>query len=152
MTSATRSTEHATFAVERHIDAEPARVWAAWSDAAAKRAWFAPPNPDVRTDYTLNFGVDEHARTELADGTVYDFDAVYVDVVDGVRFVYTYDMHCNGERISVSVATVELLADGDATTVVVTEQGVYLDGLDKPAYREHGIGEQLAALDGSLHG
>lgn len=150
MTNSTRSTEYATFTVERTYSADPARVWAAWTDADIKQQWFTLPTPDVTTEYSLDFGTDEHARTTLPDGTVFDFDASYVDVVDGVRFVYTYDMLWNGQRISVSVATVEFHADGEGTKVAVTEQGVYLDGLDQPGFRETGIGEQLANLGGVL--
>jgi uncharacterized protein YndB with AHSA1/START domain len=150
MTRTTRSTEHATFTVERRYAAAPSRVWTAWTQEEAKRQWFVMPSPEVKTDYQLDFGVEEHARTTLPDGTVYDFDATYVDVIAGERFVYTYDMHCNGERISVSVATVELRADGAGTMVVVTEQGVYLDGLDQPQFREVGVGEQLEHLGAVL--
>lgn len=144
------STEHATFTVERTYPVDPKRVWEAWTTEEGKRRWFTLPAPDVATDYRLDFGTSEHARTTFADGTVYDFDATYVDVVDGERFVSTYDMHCDGARISVSVATVELRPHGLGTTVTVTEQGVYLDGLDRPSYREGGVTEQLDKLGQSL--
>jgi uncharacterized protein YndB with AHSA1/START domain len=152
MTSTTRSTEHATFTVVRQYNAAPEQVWSAWADEAAKREWFTMPSPEIKTDYRLDFGVDEHARTTLPDGTTYDFDATYIDVVEGERFVYTYDMHCNGERISVSVATVEIRPEGRGSAVAVTEQGVYLDGLDQPQFRETGIAEQLEKLAGVLDG
>jgi hypothetical protein len=33
---------------------------------------------------------------------------------------------------------------------VLTEQGAYLDGLEDPAWREQGTGQQLDALDTEL--
>jgi len=37
-------------------------------------------------------------------------------------------------------------AAGDGTKLTLTEQGVFLDGLDNPAEREHGTGELLNTL------
>ncbi len=56
------------------------------------------------------------------------------------------------ERISVSVATVEFQAAGAGTKLTMTEQGVFLDGLDTPAEREHGTGELLDTLATYLQG
>jgi uncharacterized protein YndB with AHSA1/START domain len=44
------------------------------------------------------------------------------------------------------VATVVFEAVGDGTKLTMTEQGVFLDGLDSPAEREHGTGELLNQL------
>lgn len=47
-----------------------------------------------------------------------------------------------------SVATVEFTdGDGDgATLLTYTEQGVYLDGLDRPEWRRGGVGTHLDHL------
>ena len=60
--------------------------------------------------------------------------------------MHTYEMYLDDARISVSVATVVLEAVGDGTKLTLTEQGVFLDGLDSPAEREHGTGELLNTL------
>ena len=52
--------------------------------------------------------------------------------------------------MSVSVTTVELLADGAGTRLRYTEQGVFLDGEDKPELREHGTTELLDKLGEAL--
>ena len=70
----------------------------------------------------------------------------YQDIVPDERIVSTYDMHMNGERISVSLATTELKPEGNGTRLVYTEQGAFLDGYDTPAQREHGTRELLEAL------
>jgi uncharacterized protein YndB with AHSA1/START domain len=66
------------------------------------------------------------------------------------RIVYTYDMHRDKTRISVSLATVELQPKGDGTKLIFTEQGAFLDGEDKPEYREQGTGGLLDALEAEL--
>ena len=54
------------------------------------------------------------------------------------RIVYCYEMYAGGDRMSVSVATVDILPDGTGTKLTYTEQGVFLDGIDKPEAREEG--------------
>ena len=76
----------------------------------------------------------------------FTYDALYQDIVDDERIVYSYEMTMNGRRISVSVATLEFLADGGGTRLILTEQGAYLDGLDTNAARQQGTEELLDAL------
>ncbi len=52
----------------------------------------------------------------------------------------------DGRRISVSVATVELLDEDHGTRLVYTEQGAYLDDLDRPEWRQQGTEGQLDRL------
>jgi uncharacterized protein YndB with AHSA1/START domain len=148
-----RSTKHATFVIERTYDATPDRVFAAWSDQAAKGRWFGPPEKPEGS-YSLDFRVGgrEHLIIAVPDGPSYSFDALYQDIVDGQRIVYTYDMHLDEQRISVSVATVEIEAAGAATKLTLTEQGVFLDGLDDPAEREHGTNVLMDTLGQRLAG
>jgi len=142
-----RSTVHSTFVIERTYSASPERVVAAWSDQAAKAQWFGPAEKHADS-YSLEFreGGREHLSVPTPDGVVYSFDAVYADIVPGQRIVHTYDMHRDDARISVSVATIEFEAVGDTTRLTLTEQGVFLDGLDTPAEREHGTKVMLDAL------
>jgi hypothetical protein len=59
-------------------------------------------------------------------------------------------MHMDTARISVSVATVEFLAKDAGTRLILTEQGVFLDGGDTPEQREHGTIELLDKLEATL--
>ena len=86
------------------------------------------------------------ASTRRSHGAVYSYDALYEDIVADERIVYTYNMHRDGVRMSVSVTTVELLGSGDGTHLRYTEQGVFLDGEDTPELREHGTKELLDKL------
>lgn len=148
-----RSTVHSTFVIERTYAASPERVFAAWSDEAAKAQWFGPGEKHAES-YSLDFreGGREHLSVPTPDGAVYSFDAVYADIVPAQRIVHTYDMHRDNARISVSVATIEFEAVGDTTRLTLTEQGVFLDGLDAPAEREHGTKAMLDALGSHLQG
>lgn len=146
-----RSAVHSTFVVERTYPATPERVFAAWADKAAKAQWFGPGEKDAES-YSLDFreGGREHLSVPTPDGTAYSFDAVYADIVPGQRIVHTYDMHRDDARISVSVSTIEFEAVGDTTHLTLTEQGVFLDGLDAPAEREHGTNALMDALGSHL--
>jgi uncharacterized protein YndB with AHSA1/START domain len=142
-----RNVEHATFVLERTYNAAPTRVFRAFADPEHKARWFGAPGAS-----TMDFRVGgaESLSGDAPDGPSYRYDAVYQDIVDNERIVYTYDMHLDGRRISVSVATVELLADGERTRLILTEQGAFFDGLDQPATREHGTGELLDKLGTTL--
>ena len=59
-------------------------------------------------------------------------------LVPDQRIVYSYVMHLDEQRISVSLATIELLPDGKGTLLKLTEQGVFLDGYDDAGKREDG--------------
>ncbi len=136
-----RSVNHGTFTVERHYPADPAKVFGAWADAAAKEIWM--DDPDFKSDgseYELDFRVGGHERfSGLApDGTPYSYDARYYDIVPGNRIVYSYEMYSGDARMSVSVATVEIVADRDGAKLTYTEQGAFLDGIDRIEAREEG--------------
>jgi uncharacterized protein YndB with AHSA1/START domain len=140
-----RSVTHSTFSLERSYDASPARVFEAWAEPGKKRRWFGPED----TEHTMEFHVGgrEHAAGTGPNGAIFTFDAIYQDIVPDERIVYTYDMHLNDARISVSVSTVEFRREGDdRTRLVYTEQGAFLDGLDDPRAREGGTAGLFDAL------
>ncbi len=148
-----RPTVHASFTIERVYEAAPARVFDARADPAAKARWFGPGTLSEE-QHRLDFRVGGQERLSLAgpDGAEYTFDALYRDVVAGQRIVYAYDMYRDGVRMSVSLATVELLAEGAATRLVFTEQAALLDGADTPEMREEGTRALLDKLAGELEG
>lgn len=134
-----RSVVHATFAIERTYDPPPARVFEAWAEPAAKASWFGPPDlPHESREFDFQVGGRERFEVSGPDGATYTFDSRYADIVGEQRIVYAYDMYREQTRISVSLATIEFRPNGAGTKLTFTEQGVFLDGHDTPAEREHG--------------
>ena len=145
-----RSVNHASFTLERSYDQSPARVYAAFADRQEKTSWFGDPSLGT-TEYALDFRVGGRERSvgEM-EGATYTFDAVYQDIVENERIVYTYAMLQNDTRISVSLSTLEFHPAGDGTRLVYTEHGAFLDGLDTPEAREGGSGQLFDMLEQHL--
>ncbi len=139
-----RSTQHATFSVERVYGASPGRTFAAWADPEAKSRWYSDPEEELELDFRVG-GWERHGGT-LPDGREYAYQALYHDIVPARRIVYTYEMRLDGIRISVSLATAEFKPERDGTRLVFTEQGAFFDGHEAPAQREHGMGSLLDLL------
>ena len=147
-----RSVTHNTFVIDRAFDAPVARVFKAFADWEAKKKWFASPEGWIQGEATMDFRVGgrEVNKGGPKGGPVHAFEARYYDIVPNERIVYAYEMYMDDMRISVSVATFELKAEGNRTRLKLTEQGVYLDGFDNGSQREEGTRELLDALGASL--
>ena len=151
-----RSITRGTFTIERVFpNCTPARAFAAFSTSEGKQKWFGGPPEEwqpIKREFAFGVGKHEIESGRHKSGVVSSFDACYYDIVPNERIIYTYEMHINDARTSVSVATVELQADGDGTTLTFTEQGAFLDGLDSGELRENGTGSLLGFLDSYLAG
>jgi uncharacterized protein YndB with AHSA1/START domain len=148
-----RSVVHGSFHLERTYDAPVTRVWKALTDERAKQKWFAgtPGRWELlERQMDVRVGGSERLKGRWEGGVVSTFDAVYHDVIPNERLVYSYVMHLDDKKISVSLATMQLKADGGKTTLKVSEQGAFLDGYDDAGSREHGTGHLLDALGSSL--
>jgi uncharacterized protein YndB with AHSA1/START domain len=150
-----RSVAHATFHLERSYDAPVARVWTALTDETAKQKWFGgtPGRWELLERHMdVREGGRERLKGRWEGGVVSTFDATYHDVIPNERLVYSYVMHLDDKKISVSLATIQLKAEDRKTVLTVTEQGAFLDGYDDAGSREHGTGHLLDALGASLEG
>ena len=151
---AKRSVSHGVFSVERAYDAPVARVWRALSDREAKAKWFGGTVgewSEIERSMDFRVGGAERLEGRWANGVVSAFEAVYHDIVPDQRIVYSYTMRLNEAKISVSLATMELAAEGpDRTRLKVTEQGAFLDGYDDDGSRERGTAFLLDKLGQSL--
>jgi uncharacterized protein YndB with AHSA1/START domain len=149
-----RSVVHASFHLERHYNAPVERVWKALTDEAAKQKWFGGPPGEwdlLERHMDVREGGRERAKGRWESGVVSTFDAIYHDVVPHERLVYSYVMHLDDKKISVSLATMQLKSEDGGTKLMVTEQGAFLDGYDDAGSREHGTGHLLDALGASLN-
>ena len=152
MTSPTVS--HDTFVIDRIYDAPVDRVFRAWADPMRKARWFAGSADALGAGYDLDFRVGgrEVNRGGPPGGPVYTYESRFHDIVPDQRIVYTYEMYADQARISVSVTTVLFSGDGATSKLVLTEQGVFLDGLDTVIQREEGTRSMLDSLATLLTG
>jgi uncharacterized protein YndB with AHSA1/START domain len=149
------SVTNATFVIERVLNASAARVFAAYTSLDAKSAWFKAP-AEIETldrDFDFRVGGKERFHARWPSGTVTDFQAVYHDIVENERIILVYDMFHNGDKLSVSLLTIEFRPEGERTRLIHTEQGTYLTGgLEAVAGREHGTTWHLDNLVAVLEG
>jgi uncharacterized protein YndB with AHSA1/START domain len=146
---------NATFVIERVLNASPARVFAAYASLEAKSAWFRAPS-DIETldrDFDFSVGGKERFHARWPSGMVTDFQATYHDIVESERIILAYDMFHNGDKLSVSLLTIELVAEGGKTRLIHTEQGSYLvGGAEAVKSREHGTTWHIDNLAAVLEG
>ena len=148
-----RSVVHGAFSLERIYDATANEVYNALSDKEAKSRWFFGPAGWRLIERTMDFRVGgrERVKGRHESGVVTTFDAVYHDIIPRERIVYTYEMHLDERKISVSLATLEIEPTGAGRTKLkVCEQSAFLDGYDDAGARERGTGDLLDKLGASL--
>ncbi|MDE2516811.1 MAG: SRPBCC domain-containing protein [Rhodospirillales bacterium] len=145
---------HDQFTLTRLLDASPARVFAAFTEPEAKALWFGGGSTCTLLDRQMDVrpGGTEHLSGRWDDGTVTCFEARYLDVIADARLIYSYEMHIDGRKISVSLATIGFAPEGGGTRLTVTEQGVFLDGYEDRGARAHGTGILLDRLGAVLAG
>jgi uncharacterized protein YndB with AHSA1/START domain len=151
--SKSRSVTHGTFTLERTFpNATPARVFAAFTPEG-KVKWFSGPKDqwqELEREFDFRVGGREIAMGRFPSGVVSAFEARYYDIVENERIIYSYEMHLDDAKISVSLATIELKAEGTSTHLTMHEDGVFLDGYDDTGSRMRGTEQLLAALATSL--
>jgi uncharacterized protein YndB with AHSA1/START domain len=141
--------EHDTFTVERTVAAPVARVFEAFANPDVKARWFVGPASWKPGERRMDFRVGgrEHVAGEHSGSIASVFDALYLDIVPGERIVYVYEMTVNGRKISASLATVQLIADGQRTRIVLTEQGAYFADPEMAKYAPKG--QAASRLEGT---
>ncbi len=154
-----QTAEHGSFTIERLIEAPAARVYAAFATAEGKECWFSGPQakvlkrefdfrPNGRDRLLVQWPPGAHAKSPK--GLTTDFRAEYWDIVPQRRIVYVYEMYIDERKISVSLATVEFHPHEGRTRLVITEQGVFLNGYRDEGSRERGTNDLLDRLVASL--
>jgi uncharacterized protein YndB with AHSA1/START domain len=145
---------HDSFVIERTYPASPERVFAAWASQEAKSQWFGDAEGIATSEHSLDFtpGGREHLAMKAQNGSTYTFDAIYADIVENERIVWSYEMTVDGRRMSVSLGTVEIVGVSGGSRLTMTEQGAFLDGLDTNDQRRQGTEQLLDGLGRYLGG
>jgi len=142
-----RYVKHATFVIERTYAASPKHVHQAWADPMIKAKWFS--KPDI---FEFQVGGREYSSGGPPEGSIFNYNAIYQELIPDQRIVYTYTLDSGSTRMSVSITTIELIKVEDGTKLIYTEQGAYFDGHDTPEIREHGTNLMLDTLGKVLEG
>ena len=140
---------HATIVIERNFPVPPERVFAAFSDPAKKKKWFAEGEGFRIDSYQLDFRVGgrEITRMHFADFPACTNDTYFLVIIPNHRIVFAYTMTIGGAAFSSSHATIELSATSDGTNMLFTEQAAFFEKSDGPKMREDGwrkLFDQLA--------
>jgi uncharacterized protein YndB with AHSA1/START domain len=141
------SITHGSFTLERTFpNATPARVFAAFKPEG-KTKWFGGPEfQDLERKNDFRVGGKEIAAGRHKSGIVSRFESHYYDIVENERLIYSYEMHLDDTKISVSLATISFVAEGTSTTLTMHEDGAFLDGYDGVDSRRTGTIGLLDAL------
>jgi uncharacterized protein YndB with AHSA1/START domain len=144
---------HDTFTLERTYAASVARVFAFLSERERKQTWYAAAEGRDVASFEMDFrdgGVERLAIRMGQDtpfpGTIVENASRYEDIVPGRRVVTSGSMILGGRRISSHLVTLELLDDGETTTVRLTHQAAFYEGADGPEMRKGGWEVLLTSL------
>lgn len=143
---------HASFTVDRLYPHPPSRVYRAHADQDAVRRWRVEGEGFHVDSHTFDFreGGREFSGFRFGDGPPMTFEAQYHVIVPDRRIVSTYWMTVAGQPLSVSLLTIELLAEGAGTRLVLTEQGAYFGEAESASGREEGTRGLLESLAAEL--
>ncbi|MFE0017099.1 SRPBCC family protein [Mesorhizobium sp. NPDC059054] len=140
--------EHKTFVVERELAASPKHAFRFFSEPALKERWTSC-HPDwmvLEEQFDFRVGGVEAKRWRTDTGHEQTFFARYLDIMPARRIIYAFDMGFAGERLSASLATVELFAVAARTRMVFTEQIAWLGDAGSLQLRVAGTGDGLDLL------
>lgn len=150
---AVRTVVHDSFTLQRDYPASVDQVWAALTTEEGKSKWFVGPPGQwslVERSMDIRPGGGERVVGKAATGRLTTFDATYLDIEPGERLVYAYQMWLDDQKISVSLATMELSEAHGGARLKVTEQGAFLDGYDDAGSRKSGTADLLDRIGRSL--
>ncbi|MDE2878132.1 SRPBCC domain-containing protein [Candidatus Palauibacter soopunensis] len=110
--------------VTRVIPAPLEAVFRAWTEPELIRQWSCPPGATIRdSQVDLVPGGPYRLLIEAEAGTQHTAFGVYREVDAPNRLVYTWDWEEPESAVGETLVTVEFIADGASTEVVVAHEG-----------------------------
>lgn len=150
------TTTHGTVKMTRTYHAVAGRVFAAWSQTPTLARWYVPGDGtwDLHVaEHDFRVGGRKHLIFGPKGGPRYSEDCRYEDIVPGRRICFSMTIAGDKGRLTTSMVTVELVAKGAHTDLILTDQVAILDGSDGPTgirEREKGWSETIGKLDAEL--
>jgi uncharacterized protein YndB with AHSA1/START domain len=144
---------HNTFTLERSYPKSPERVFAAFTDPAKKRRWFAEGESHAVERFEMDFrvGGTERTQSRFKEGSPFPGVALinegsYQDIVPGRRVVLSSRMILGDRCISASLVTFEFVPTEGGTDLLFTHQAAFFEGSDGPERRQAGWQKLLDRL------
>lgn len=129
----TRTANDHTFVIEREFPHPRSLLFLAFSNQAAKSAWFGDSENWTVETYALDFregGTETYVGRPGPDGPEIRNDVLYYQIVPDERIIISYSMHADGKMITVSLQTLEFSDTASGSRLKLREQIVFLDGCD----------------------
>jgi uncharacterized protein YndB with AHSA1/START domain len=139
------STVHNTFVIEHHYPYPPEKLYAAFSDPARKRRWYADSAERAAEQFAMDFRVGGTESVLYRMGADTPFPGValssigsYQDIVANQRVVIAQTMSLGGRHISSALITFEFVPNAAGADLVLTHQAAFYEGSGGPKMREEG--------------
>jgi uncharacterized protein YndB with AHSA1/START domain len=147
-----RTVKHDTIVVERSFKSSRKRVFDAWADPRGHGLWKVPNEQWEIGEFENDFRVGGRERSCFGPpgDARYCNEGMYLDIVPESRIVAAGTMHDAGERMSVTLLTIELFDEGSGTRLILTDQAAFFDGRETPSDRSAGWGEILHRLKNQM--
>ena len=134
--AAAPATERPSLTLRRHYPVAPEKVWRAWTDPQALKAWFGPEEivevPVAEVD--LRVGGRFRVAMRAADGETHDVSGVYQELVPNRKLVFSWAWRSTPERES--RVTVRIEPDGNGCELVLLHEQFF----DEAAREGHSHG------------
>ncbi|MFT4074899.1 MAG: SRPBCC domain-containing protein [Asticcacaulis sp.] len=149
-----RAAKPETFTVERRYDHPVSLVFWAFTNLEAKRIWYGGESTWEVSKHTLDFTVGgwEHWRGRPnAEAPWMTNDGLYLDILPDERIIHQYNMTMADRLFTVSQQVLEFSTQGTGSHIKLTEQILFIDGVDHLEDRIGGTQGMLDNLDAYLN-
>jgi uncharacterized protein YndB with AHSA1/START domain len=114
---------HTMLQLRRTFAAPPVKVFRAWTDPEAIKKWFNPGGRTIATaEIDLRIGGRYRFGMRGSDGPILYISGVYREIESPSRLVFTWAFEGDPAFAEDTLVTVQCLAKGDGTEVVLTHE------------------------------